>query len=170
MKIEKSLQKTLNAYNSTLELLGKEQEEEKFTIEDIEFIHDTMIEKYGGIYGIRDKNLLYSVTNTPYQSCFGEDLYPTILDKAAKLLYDFCNYQIFIDGNKRTGVAVSNTLLVINNYELTLSDIEMYELAINIANHKIEINDVKQIFKANSKISILEEKDERVETDKQERY
>lgn len=157
MKIEKSLQKTLDTYGNTLALLGAEKEEEKLSTNDIIYIHDTMISKYGGICGVRDSNLLDSISKTPYQSCFGTDMFPTVFDKAAKLLYDFCNYQIFLDGNKRTGVATCNTLLFLNNYELTLSDIEMYELAMNIANHNIELADVQKIFKENCKIEILEE-------------
>lgn len=31
---------------------------------------------------------------------FGKKLYPTVFDKSAKLLYDFTDYQIFIEDNK----------------------------------------------------------------------
>ena len=51
MKVEESLQKTLKKYNDTLSLLGAEKEEEKLNYDDIIYIHDSMIENYGGSYG-----------------------------------------------------------------------------------------------------------------------
>lgn len=38
-----------------------------------------------------------------YQSAFGEDVYPTLEEKAANLLYFIVKNHVFNDGNKRTG-------------------------------------------------------------------
>ena len=114
-------------------------------------IHDNGVEEFGGIYGVRDEGLLDSVSKAPYQSCFGSDLYPSIFDKAAKYLYDFSTYQVFLDGNKRVGLGTSTMLLMANGYELNMDFSQVYDLTMDIANGKItEITDISKILEANS--------------------
>lgn len=135
-------------YDYALERLGAENRIGEFylTQDDIEVIHNDMCYRYGGAMGIRDMALFQSVCMAPYQSVFGQDLYPTPFDKAAKYLYDFANYQVFIDGNKRTGLAVAATYLIGNGYKLTLSQMQMYELTMNVANGRIkEADDIAKI-------------------------
>ena len=45
-------------------------------INEVEKIHDILIEKFGGGKGIRDKGLLESAINRPFQTFDGQDLYP----------------------------------------------------------------------------------------------
>lgn len=121
--------------------LGKEQV--RFTERDILFIHDDRIRKYGGAYGIRDHGLFHSACEMPYQEVFGTELYPTPYEKAARYLFCFSNYQIFVDGNKRTGLAVAGAYLLCNGISLDLTNTEAYNLTMDIANHYIE--DIKDI-------------------------
>jgi death-on-curing protein len=44
------------------------------TIEQVLKLHDAVVEKFGGLAGIRDQNLLLSCIESP--KMFGEDLYP----------------------------------------------------------------------------------------------
>lgn len=57
------------------------------TLEEVLEMHDVFIEKFGGLQGIRDTNLLLSAIETPKAAMFGEDLYPTVYDKAAAYLF-----------------------------------------------------------------------------------
>lgn len=124
-----------NKYEKVCSNLAKENFNEiiPLTLKELIDIHDDGIFKYGGSYGIRDKGLLESICISPYQTIFEEELYPTIYDKAAKLLTDFCKYQVFVDGNKRTGVMVAEEFLNKNGFTLTFTDIEYYQLAMDIA-------------------------------------
>ena len=117
--------------------------------ENIECLHTIALEDFGGSDGIRDEGLLDSVCVAPYQSVFEQDLYPTIYDKAAKLLFDFANYQIFVDGNKRTAVYTCITFLNINNYDLLLDNNELYNLTMNVANNHIDLPEVSKIIENN---------------------
>lgn len=56
-------------------------------LEDVLAFHEEMEQRYVMDKGIHDMNLLESAVNTPFQSFAGEELYPTILDKAARLCY-----------------------------------------------------------------------------------
>ena len=70
---------------------------------------------------IRDKNLLESAVNNPFQTFCGEDLYKTIFDKAAQLAYGLAKNHGFVDGNKRVAVHAMLVYLAINDYETDLS-------------------------------------------------
>lgn len=135
-------------FKPALMKLGKDQEEQILTKESILALHKVAIDIAGGELTVRDENLLDSVSVTPYQCIFGEDLYPTLFDKAAKFLFDFCHYQIFVDGNKRTGVLTMQSLLELNGYDINLTNEEVYDLAMDIANNRInEIPDISNILK-----------------------
>lgn len=144
-----------NTPHETLKSLGREDNCVELTKDQIIFIHDDGIKNYGGIYGIRDEGLLDSICSSPYQSIFGTDLYPTIFDKAAKYLFDFAHYQVFLDGNKRTGLTTAIAFLNINGFNLELTPTETYNLTMHIANNILtEIKDISKILEDNSIIMI----------------
>lgn len=70
---------------------------------------------------------------SPFQSFGGEDLYPTIYDKAAKLFYEINKGHNLSNGNKRMAYVVTEYFLFINNISLDISDEKIYELSINVA-------------------------------------
>ena len=76
------------------------------TIEQVIELHDEMLKRYGGLSGIRDKNLLWSAIDIPKTAMFGQEMYPSIYEKAAAyaayLYHLICNHP-FNDANKRTG-------------------------------------------------------------------
>lgn len=154
MLFENAVIKTENAYDKTLSKFGNEYESKEITqlsLSDIEIVHDEMIARYGGSGGVRDNGLLISVSSSPYQTFGGDDLYPSLYDKAAKYMLDFARYQIFVDGNKRTALATASTFLLVNGVELGLTNDEAYRLVMDIANNRItEVGQVSQIISKKS--------------------
>jgi death-on-curing family protein len=51
----------------------------------------------------RNKNSIQAIVGNVFQSVFGKDVYETIEEKAAHLLYFVVKNHPFVDGNKRTG-------------------------------------------------------------------
>lgn len=148
--VQVNIDKIIDKNKEALEALNNETSI-IFTKEQIVAIHDKGIERFGGSFGIRDENLLNSVCTTPYQEVFGAELYPSVFDKAAKYLLDFARYQVFIDGNKRTGYLSCLSYLNANSIELKLTPLEMYNLTMRIANNDItEVKDISDTLKANS--------------------
>jgi len=82
---------------------------------------------------VRDKNLLASAVNTPFQTFMGSDLYPSLCDKAAQLCYGIANNHPFTDGNKRTALHSMYVYLIINGIDITASQQEVENLIINVA-------------------------------------
>ena len=94
---------------------------------------------------IRDKNLLESAVNNPFQTFFGEDLYKTIFDKAAQLAYGLTKNHGFVDGNKRVAVHSMLVYLYINDYETDFSQEELVEIGMNLAENKLSAENLSKL-------------------------
>ena len=105
----------------------------QFTIQDIYELHTQLENTFILSPGIRDKNLLASAVNTPFQTFMGNDLYPSIYDKAAQLCYGIANNHPFTDGNKRTALHTMYVYLIINGYDITAAQQDIENLIINVA-------------------------------------
>ena len=54
------------------------------------------------IIGVREPGALEMVVNDPKEIIFGQELYPTIYEKAAILMINIATKHVFHNGNKRT--------------------------------------------------------------------
>ena len=50
-------------------------------------LHEQLIAETGGSSGLRDEGMLDSALNAPFQSFSGEDVYPSLQQKAARLCF-----------------------------------------------------------------------------------
>ena len=105
----------------------------QLTVEDIYELHRELEDAFVLSSGVRDKNLLASAANTPFQTFMGNDLYPSLYDKAAQLCYGIANNHPFTDGNKRTALHSMYVYLIINGFDITASQQEVENLIINVA-------------------------------------
>lgn len=106
--------------------------------EQILMLHSQLIEEYGGSDGVRDYNLLDSALENPFQFFGGEELYPTLQAKAARLGYGLIKNHCMIDGNKRIGTHAMLVFLAINGIELDYTQKELYETILAIADGSLE--------------------------------
>ena len=100
-------------------------------------LHDKLIERYGGSYGVRDDGLLDSAVNAPFQSFDGNDFFPTVTDKAVRLCIGLVRNHPFIDGNKRIGALALLTNLDLNKYQFRISNAELSSVILDLAAGKI---------------------------------
>ena len=114
-------------------------------------IHAKLIDETGGLHGVRDLNLLISITERPKTSFGGKEVYPTVFEKAAAYLEGFVRYHVFVDGNKRTGIAASARFLFMNEYEFSVSNEKMEEFVLKIAMEKLEIPEIARWLEKYSK-------------------
>jgi len=70
--------------------------------------------------GVKDPALLNSAVHRPMQSVFGEDAYPTIIEKAAALFESLAKNHAFHNANKRTAFASLYMFLRQNNHKLVV--------------------------------------------------
>lgn len=84
-------------------------------------IHQDQIERYGGAAGIRDAGLLEAALYRPQTGYYAD-----LIEQAAALWESLAQNHPFIDGNKRTGFAVTYTFLAINGGNLQAGPDETY--------------------------------------------
>jgi len=106
------------------------------SVEDIILIHSQIIKTSGGMDGIRDLDSLEAAIAAPLQSFDGKDLYPTPLEKIARLAFGLASNHAFVDGNKRIGAMAMQLLLKWNGYSLILKSGELADMFISIASGK----------------------------------
>ena len=112
--------------------------------EQILMLHTQLIQQTGGSDGVRDYNLLDSALETPFQSFGGDELYPTIQAKAARLGYGLIKNHCMIDGNKRIGTHAMLVFLALNGIELKYTQKELYETILDVAAGNIEYEGLLQ--------------------------
>lgn len=107
-------------------------------------LHHELIERFGGVHGLQDEGLLSSAINAPFQTFSGNDLYPSILEKAAKLTYYLVKNHPFIDGNKRIGALSLTLFLKLNNVNLHYSHQELIEIILQLASGELSSSELFQ--------------------------
>lgn len=103
------------------------------TAEDVVAIHSRIIQVSGGIDGLCDRAGLEAAIAAPLQSFGGEDLFPTDIEKIARIGFGLASNHAFIDGNKRIGAMVTQLLLKWNGYQFQLEQNELADMFIGIA-------------------------------------
>lgn len=116
----------------------------RLTKEQILLLHSNIIKMTGGSVGIRDIALLESALESPFQSYAGEELYPGIQAKAARLCYGLVKNHAMVDGNKRIGVHTMLVFLSANGYELQYTQKELSDLILDVAADKKQYEDILQ--------------------------
>ncbi len=77
-----------------------------------------VMETSGGAEGVRDLGALQSSLIQPRMIYGGEELYPSLAEKAGALVYSLVKNHAFVDGNKRIAHAAMEVFLVLNGYEV----------------------------------------------------
>ena len=99
------------------------QEPEFLTREIVDAIHESQIDAFGGLHGIRDTNALESAIAAPQNICH--------------YAYHSAESQACFDGNKRTGVQAALVFLEGCGIDASgLPEQQTYELMIRIASHE----------------------------------
>jgi death-on-curing protein len=114
-------------------------------------ILEDQIRNYGGIYGVRDINLLSSALYMPESSFGGQYLHETIPAMAAAYTFHICQNHPFIDGNKRVALASSLVFLDINGYEFMCDDETLYDEIMNVAKGETKKEDLIKFYEKHSK-------------------
>ena len=103
------------------------------TAEDVILIHSRIIQTTGGIEGLRDRAGLEAAIAAPLQSFGGKDLFPSDIEKIARIGFGLATNHAFLDGNKRIGAMMTQLLLKWNGYQLRLKKGELADMFIAIA-------------------------------------
>lgn len=88
------------------------------TLDEVVWLHERVIARSGGGAGIRDRGSLDACIHQPRMTFGGQDLYPSLPEKAAALAFSLVRNHPFVDGNKRIGFAAMRVFLMRNGSDL----------------------------------------------------
>jgi death on curing protein len=91
------------------------------SLDDVLAAHARLLALFGGAEGVRDLAALESALARPQNG-----YYQDVVEQAAALLESLSQNQAFIDGNKRTAIAITAAFLCVNGYRLDFEDQEAY--------------------------------------------
>lgn len=103
------------------------------TLNQVLELHARIIAQTGGSTGIRYIGGLESAIAQPRMTFSGEELYPTIAEKAATLGFSIIQNHPFVDGNKRTGHAAMEIFLLLNGFEVNAPVEEQEKIILQVA-------------------------------------
>lgn len=105
-------------------------------------LHKLISQYTGGSESVRDYGLLNSAIECVYATFDGQDLYPSLEEKAARIGYNLISNHSFIDGNKRIGMLVMLTFLEVNNVHINASDEDIVQMGLGVASGVMGYNQV----------------------------
>ncbi|MCC7365348.1 MAG: type II toxin-antitoxin system death-on-curing family toxin [Dehalococcoidia bacterium] len=90
-----------------------------------------------------DRGKLESAVARPATEAFGEELFPTLAEKAAALLQALVIAHAFLDGNKRVAAASAALFLELNGVIAEPDDDAYYDLVIAVTTGELrEVDDI----------------------------
>ncbi len=108
--------------------------------EQVVLINKIVVEKWGGLCGIRDKNLIDSAINNPKNLFFYQNA--DIHTLASSYAISIIKNHGFLDGNKRAGFACMNAFLELNDIVMNFPEDEAVETIVTVATSEVGIEEL----------------------------
>ncbi len=90
-------------------------------------------------FTIRDIGLLESAAARPQTTVYGQDAYPTFIEKTAALMHSIARNHCLIDGNKLLAWSAARTFCLMNGFDLKLSIDEAESIVVKTASGELDV-------------------------------
>jgi death-on-curing protein len=117
-------------------------------------IQKILIDEFGGLKGVRDKELLESAISRPFQTFNKKDIYFTPIDKAAALIESILINRPFISGNERIGYVLMRLLLMDYGFDIKTTEDKKYSLILAIVNGSLKFDQIVEWLKDKTSMSL----------------
>lgn len=104
----------------------------------------------GKVPFIRDQQVLQATVSRPYLILFGEEQFPTLLDKAAATLHSLAYRHPFVDGNKRTATRATALFLLANGIRPTWDAATAQHFVLRVAKGDVDVDEISRWLAANT--------------------
>lgn len=115
--------------------------------EEVLTIHQDQVNRYGGVHGVRDKDLLLSAIAMPSATYDQHFLHGDVIEMAAAYLFHLVKNHPFIDGNKRVGAVASLVFLELNGHRLLASEQDFLDMVVGVASGQLTKADATSFFR-----------------------
>ena len=124
------------------------------SMDEVLVLHQHIIETSGGSIGLLNRSGLESAVEQPRMTFDGQDLYPTVVEKAAALCFSLIQNHPFIDGNKRVGHAAMEASLILNGYEIDATVDIQEQIILGVASGDVSRDQFVRWLKEHASIKI----------------
>ncbi|MBU2792602.1 type II toxin-antitoxin system death-on-curing family toxin [Acidithiobacillus thiooxidans] len=132
-----------NGYNAVFAALSKEKELLFLSQKEVVDIHDFLVGKYGGSFGIRDAGALSSAVHRPLQHlAYNNDHDVDAATLGAVLWVGLAKNHAFVDGNKRVALAAALRFWAKNDWILSIEAVDLLNTSLLVARGDLLVNDV----------------------------
>jgi death-on-curing protein len=111
----------------------------------------TMLERYGGLPGVRDAGALEAAVEMARATYDGEYLHGDLFSMAAAYAFHIAESQAFVDGNKRAGLNAALVFLLMNGWQAPDPDGRLYDAMIAIAVRSLDKAGLAELLQALAK-------------------
>ena len=112
------------------------------SLAEVLYLHEAILAATRGASGVRDLGGLESALAQPLASFGGNELYPTLIEKAAALGFSLVANHPFVDGNKRTAHASMEAFLMLNGCRIEATVDEHERLVVGMADGSVSRDQV----------------------------
>ena len=121
----------------------------KLTEEKVIHLHRIITAETGGDPNIRDIALLNSALESAYATFGGCELYPSVIQKGARIAFSLIANHAFVDGNKRSGMYVLLVFLEVNGVTVRPSNDEVARVGFAVASGEMKYGQLLEWILAN---------------------
>lgn len=114
-------------------------------------LHKTLINKSGGLHGVKSVDLLESALVQGEMTFRGEYLYKDIYEKISAICYSLATNHPMNDGNKRIAVAVMLLLCRENDIALEYEQSELIDLGFKLGKNEVDRKYISEWIKTHRK-------------------
>lgn len=119
-----------------------------FEVSDVVEIHDEIIKKYGGDSGIVSLSSLEFILDHSKHNPYEDDFFTLI----SKILQAITVDHPFLDGNKRTGLVILESVLEDNGLILSLDEKQKEDFILKVAKLEFTLKELKIFIEENCDI------------------
>ena len=102
------------------------------TVEEVLAIHEALVDRFGGLGGVRDLGLLESALYRPRTG-----YYRDLVEMAAALFESLIMNHSFVDGNKRAAFFAADVFLRLNGYKIKVDAAEGHSFLIGLLDRAV---------------------------------
>ena len=115
------------------------------TLDEVLYLHDESLRRFGGSAGIGDPGLIESALGSAQNAySYGQG---GLFEIAAAYAFHIAQAQAFIDGNKRTGAAAAILFLTLNGRRIPKDDGSVYAALIDVARKRLDKAGLAEVFR-----------------------
>ena len=106
------------------------------TLDEVLYLHDESLDRFGGSAGIRELGLVESALGSAQNAFwYGQG---NLFEIAVAYTFHIAESQAFTDGNKRTAASAAISFLRLNHVQFPKDDGSVYRAMIEIANKRLD--------------------------------